>query len=251
MNVTIKLALGVLFGSAFLGGLPSTASAQDDILTQIVPSLEFQEADVREALRSLFRSKNVSYSIAPDVQGTVNVSLKNVTFEVALQNITRQVDATYRIEGGVFNIIRREVTTSDVPTGLDPATVAPTSTKVVRRIKIRAADPQFIAMMIGQANGSQQYILPPEISTLSGGGMGGMGGGMGGMGGGGFGGGMGGMGGGGFGGGGFGGGGFGGGGFGGGMGGGGFGGGMGGGGFGGRGGGGFGGGGFGGGRGGF
>lgn len=235
MNRTIKLALGVMIGSAILGGLPSTAAAQDDILTTIVPSLEFQEADVREALRSLFKAKNVSYSIAPDVQGAVNVSLKNVTFEVALQNITRQVDATYRIEGGVFNIVRR--VQEEGPSGLPEGTTLPqTNTKVVRRIKIRAADPQFIAMLIGQANGSQNFTLAPEMSTLIGGMQGGQGGGMGGgMGGGGFGGG--GMGGGGFGGGGFGGQG---------------GGGMGGGGFGGRGGGGFGGGGgMGGGRGGF
>ena len=58
MNRSIKLALGVLLGSAILGGLPSTAVAQDDILSQNIPSLEFQEADVREALRSLFKSSH-------------------------------------------------------------------------------------------------------------------------------------------------------------------------------------------------
>jgi hypothetical protein len=202
MNKTIKLALGLLLGGVMLGGMPISAHAQDDILTQIIPSLEFQEADVREALRSLFRSKNVSYAIAPDVQGVVNVSLKNVTFETALQNITRQVDATYRIEGGVFNIIRRPVVDNvNLPPDLSNVT-ANTDNKVVRRIKIRSADPQFIALMIGANQGSQSYQTWPELSTISNtggmgggmmGGMGGMGGGMmGGMGG--MGGGMGGMG---------------------------------------------------------
>jgi hypothetical protein len=37
----------------------------------------------------------------------VTASLKDVTFDTALQNLLRQVDATYRIEGGVYNIILR------------------------------------------------------------------------------------------------------------------------------------------------
>jgi hypothetical protein len=133
------------------------------------------------------------------------VSLKNVPFETALQNITRQVDATYRIEGGVYQIVRREepATVTSDNTGALPQL---TSNKVRRRIKIRYADPQFIAILMGQANGSQNFSLYPEISTVQntpqssmggmGGGMGGMGGGMGGMGGGmgGMGGGMGGFG---------------------------------------------------------
>ena len=66
----------------------------------------FENADVRQALRELFKSVNVSYSISPDVQGTVTIDIQNVTLETALQNILRQVDATYRIEGGVYEIIR-------------------------------------------------------------------------------------------------------------------------------------------------
>ena len=102
-----------LISAALMAGLfaftPMKASAQGgDVSGQIIPSLELNEADVREALKILFRSVNVSYSIAPDVQGTITLSLKNVPFETALRNITNQVDATYRVEGGVYQIIRRE-----------------------------------------------------------------------------------------------------------------------------------------------
>lgn len=71
-------------------------------------NMSVMQGDVRDVLRNLFREGNISYTIAPEVQGTVTLSVKSVSFEVALQNILRQVDATYRIESGVYQVIRRE-----------------------------------------------------------------------------------------------------------------------------------------------
>jgi hypothetical protein len=180
-------------------------SFAQDPSNQIIPSLELDSADVREALRALFKNVGVSYSIAPEVQGTVTVSLRNVTFEAALQNILKQVNATYRVEGGIYQIVLKEEVGGG--TGVTPDTGPPPKTTVVRRLKIRSADPQMIITLL---SGSQSTSVAPEQSTIfntNSGGGGGLGGG------GGFGGGGGGFGGGGFGGGGFGGGGFGGGGF--------------------------------------
>ena len=195
MTKTLRFAFGAALGVLLLAGIPTAAFAQDDPGQKNIASLEFEQTDVREALRALFKNVGVSYTIAPEVQGTITVSLKNVPFETALQNITRQVDATYRIEGGVYQIVKREEvqTTTTNPGDLPPAS----TNKVRRRIKIRYADPQFIATLLGPANGSQNFGLAPEISTVSntpasqGGGGGGLGGGLGGggLGGGGFGGG--------------------------------------------------------------
>lgn len=195
MKTVIKLALGAALAVFMVGGLSRTASAQEDISQKQIPSLELEQADVREALRALFKNVNVSYSIAPEVQGPVTVALKNVTFELALQNILRQVDATYRVEGGVYEIIKKAEQAG--PNINNPTTAPTTSTLITRRIKIMHADPAFIAMMIGKKGGSQVYTSAPESSTISktgsGGGSGGMGGGSmgGGMGGGSMGGGMG------------------------------------------------------------
>ncbi len=178
MNKTQKLAMSAFLGLSLFGAVPVKAFAQDDPNTKIIPSLEYEQADVREALKALFRTVGVSYAIAPEVQGTVTLSLKNVSFETALQNITRQVDATYRIEGGVYQIVRRE---AETPTTVDGGAAIPTTAKlVVRRIKIRSADPQFIALMIGRNAGSQSYTLPPELSSIAKNPGGGQGGGQGG-----------------------------------------------------------------------
>ncbi len=193
MKRKLTLAIGAMLAIGILAGAPIKAIAQQDPSGQIIPSLELDSADVREALRALFRNVGVSYSIAPEVQGTVTVSLRNVTFEAALQNILKQVNATYRVEGGIYQIVLKEE-----PTGggvVDPGQGAAINTKVVRRLKIRSADPQLIITLL---SGSQSTGVAPEESTIfntgsgSGGGQGGGQGGFGGcLGGGGFGGGQG------------------------------------------------------------
>lgn len=236
MSKLIRFLASAGLAVGILALAPVNVMAQGDPGQTIIESFELEQADAREAIKMLFRHVNVSYSVAPEVQGTVTLSLKRMPFETVLRNILNQIDATYRIEGGVYQIIKRE---PPVTSGGGPETLpdTPAASLPVRRLKIRSADLLFIMLML---QGSQSTSTWPEMSTVfnTGGGGFGVGGG--------FGGGSGGFGSGGFGGGGFGGGGFGGGGFGGGSGG--FGG-FGGGGFGGSGG--FGGGGFGGGSGGF
>jgi hypothetical protein len=189
-NKIRKLVIAVLAVGA-VGFTPANVNAQTDPSAQIIPSIELQGADIRDALAILFRNVGVSYTIAPDVQGTVTVNLKNVPFETALRNILNQADATYRVEAGIYQIIRREQPVGPIgDTGVAP--IGPGTTTVVRRLRIRHADPLLIMQLLA---GSAQPGTPPEQSTASG--LGGMGGGMGGMGGGGMGGGMGGFGGGG------------------------------------------------------
>jgi len=201
-----------LVGAVAVAGVfaaPVSAHAQD-LRDKTVPSLELQDAEVRDALRLLFESVGVTnYTIAGDVQGRITVKLTNVPFETALRNVLDQVGATWSIEAGIYQIKKREE--PPAPSTGPTTTETPQSTTVTRKIQIQHADPYLIALLL---SGNQDFAGYPEYSTEAGGfgngfGGGGFGGGFGGNG---FGGGMGGYGG-GFGGGGFGGGGFGGGGF--------------------------------------
>jgi hypothetical protein len=222
----MKRHILAMIGAIAMVGLiavPATVEAQD-LRDKTVPSLELQDADVRDALRLLFESVGVTnYTIASDVQGRITVKLTNVPFETALRNILDQVGATWSIEAGIYQIKKREE--PPAPSTGPSTTETPQATQVIRKIQIQHADPYLIALLL---SGNQDFAAQPEYSTQAGGfgnfggGFGGQGGGFGGQsgfgggfGGGGFGGGFGGggFGGGGFGGGGFGGGGFGGGGF--------------------------------------
>ena len=176
------------------------AFAQGDILDHKISSAEYQNADLREVLKTLFKEVNASYSIPPDIQGSITLSMKDAKFELVLQNVLAQVNATYRYEGGVFVILKREDPTLANPSQ-DPNAPPTKAGKIVRKIYIRSADPQLIAMLIGGTTGAgtQNWMASSEITSLSRmGSSGGFGGGGGNMGGGGFGNGGGGMGGGGF-----------------------------------------------------
>src|SRR5580658_6136357 len=141
---SIRLAVSAAFGAVLFAGAPFNAFAQEDISSKVIPSLEYQQADVREALQALFKDVGVSYSIAPEVQGQVTVSLRNVAFSTALQNILRQVDATYRIDAGVYQIVKREETGGTADQG-ETGPIKPG--EVTRRIKIMSADPELIAIL--------------------------------------------------------------------------------------------------------
>jgi type II secretory pathway component GspD/PulD (secretin) len=197
MNKTSKTLLAASLALGIVVNMPVKASAQagqdqTNPSQQVVSDLELEQSDIRDALKLLFKNIGVNYSVAPDVQGSITVSLKNVPFETALRNILGQVDATYRVEAGVYNIVKKEETT--VPTitsGQDEGQQPVGAKRRLYRIKIQHADPQLIFMLLA---GKVGVNTPPEISALSGGsgsgGAGGTGGGggRGGMGGGGFGG---------------------------------------------------------------
>ncbi len=239
-----KKTIGLLIAGALMVGTLALASAQGggQDLSQRRVTVKYDQADIRFVLKQLFDSVGANYSLDPNVQGNVTVSLTDVPFTVALDAVLRQLDLTYRIENGVYYVtIRRpeEIPQTTAPTA--PEEEGP-RLNLPEKIQLSYANPYLIASLLGASVVGYSQFEQSSGGAGGFGGFGGLGGGFGGFGGGGLGG-FGGLGGGfgGFGGGGF--GGFGGGGFGG-FGGGGFGG-FGGGGF--RGGGGFGGGGFGGG----
>lgn len=184
--------LALLALMTLLVAAPLPASAQNDPRDRIVQSLELDQADIRDALKLLFRMVGANYSVASDVQGTVTISLQNVPFETALRAVLNQVDATWRVEGGIYNIIKKPEVATTVP-GLDPtlgAGTAPQQNSVPRRIKIRSADPYLILLLISQSTPSADVFLQPELSTYPSGGQNGGGNNGGGFGGGGFGGGQ-------------------------------------------------------------
>lgn len=90
----------------FAGGRGTAVAAAPDTSNTIISSLMLDDADVRDALKQLFKLAEVTnYSIATSIQGVVTLSVKNQPFETCLRNILAQVHATYRVEGSVYIII--------------------------------------------------------------------------------------------------------------------------------------------------
>jgi len=176
---TWKSLMVAAMGIALVAAAPMSF-AQNDPRDRIIGSLDLADADVRDALRILFKNvgSDISYTVAGDVQGTVTVNLKDKTFETVLNAILSQVGATYRIDGGIYNIIRKPEDTPP-PQGNTGGGEIPTTGSDTRlyKLKIKHADPQFVYRLL---TGSLGWNDTPELTNQisGGGGGGGFGGGM-------------------------------------------------------------------------
>ncbi len=180
MKNMLKFAMAALVVSGMMVA-PTVSVAQVDPRDKIIPSLELQDADVRDAIRMLFKTAGVPYTLSDQVQGTVTVTLTNVPFETALRSILGQVEATYEVTGGIYNIIPKPVfDPGQGGGGTDLGNLPTTTTRdnPPQRIPIRSADPVMIFRLI---NNEWDPFGQPEYSAQPiGGGGGGFGGGQGG-----------------------------------------------------------------------
>jgi type II secretory pathway component GspD/PulD (secretin) len=118
-----------------------------------VPFLEVNQADAREVIKRLFWDYHFAGTIAPEVQGTITLSLRNVDFDTALQNILRQVEATYRIDHGFFEIVRTPDPSSSI--SIEPPPVNATMMEVSASYSQMAA-----AVMLGKGKEFARYLAP-------------------------------------------------------------------------------------------
>ncbi|MCX7992125.1 MAG: hypothetical protein N2651_00510, partial [Fimbriimonadales bacterium] len=150
--------------------------------TQRRVTVKYEQADVRFVLKQLFDSVGVSYTLDPNVQGTVTVSLTDVPFTVALDNVLRPLNLTYRVENGVYYVTVRQPEEAPLPPTTEGA--APEEgprLNLPEKIQLSYASPTLIAALLG---GTLIQYYQYEIGTSGGfGGFGGLGGGFGGFGG--------------------------------------------------------------------
>jgi type II secretory pathway component GspD/PulD (secretin) len=177
MNKVIMLASVAILGSCTLVlGTPVSVHAQEDKKV----SLDLREAPIREALKQLFDSVGVNYTLSSEVQGFVTLKVDDISFDQALRLILRNatIPLTYTKEGKIFIIKPRVIVQ---PQQLDPtANVEPAAPQAANYevIQLRYLDPLQLVGLFGVIQ------VPQAAQMRGGGGMGGMGGGMGGMGGG-------------------------------------------------------------------
>ncbi len=152
-----KKILSLMLIVVNLFAFASLSSAQFNGSTKKI-TVEYTNTDVREAIMAILHSANISYSIYPEVQGQITLSVKEVPLENVLENILRQVDCTYEYTAGLIVIKKRKE--EIIPEVADIKTSQPNKpTKVIRRIIMRSADPLLISMLL---SGSQNYFGSPE-----------------------------------------------------------------------------------------
>jgi len=113
-------------------------------------NLELDQAELRMALTLLFTQAGVNYQIAPDVQGTVTIHLKNTPFLTALRTICKAHNLVFTDEGGVYTVKVKEAET-DVPLVNTTTTDNQTQEqeKQWQKIYLNTADPAAVVALFG------------------------------------------------------------------------------------------------------
>jgi hypothetical protein len=133
--IRLSAAVAVVLMSACLSTVTQRAVfAQDPAAATNADkkiSLNFQNAPVQTVLKTLFNSIGANNSIDADVQGPVNVTMNNVTFDVALRSLLRAANPplTYDLTDNVYHVrVKRAAAPATTPFNNGGALVTPAST---------------------------------------------------------------------------------------------------------------------------
>jgi hypothetical protein len=180
-SIAMMLALGAF---ALLPASPVHAQGVATLPTKEV-NITLNQAPVRTALDTLFKSAGLNYTIDPSVTGLVTVSLRAVPFDVALRSILRSSDPplTFTVDDGVYDITPRNDQNIVVNGGLGetgtgataPTTTADTgetpdtATQVVP-LKLNYANALLLlTYALGSTNPSGSGVIPPLNAPIGGG----------------------------------------------------------------------------------
>ncbi len=142
--------LVTIMALAVAAAVPVHAQDEGDVSNKKV-TLNFENADIRYALKMLFNMVGVNYLLDENVQGTVTASLNNVTFRVALENILKgtQLPLTYRVQDGVYTVsLKQEEITQETTTTTTEETQPEKKTRTVK-IVVNYADAVDLSYNLG------------------------------------------------------------------------------------------------------
>src|SRR5689334_20394375 len=134
-------------------GAVSFARAQDAPAIDKKVSLNLENADLRYALKLLFTSAGVNYTLDQAVQGTVTVSLTDVPFKTALESVLRSTQSvspfTYRVEGGVYTISPKVEQVDTATLGNEKENETPTPKSRAVKVQVNFVDALLLSLSLG------------------------------------------------------------------------------------------------------
>ncbi len=115
-------------------------------------TLSVENAELRYALKLLFTSAGLNYTLDQAVRGTATVSLSDVPFRTALESLLRSnqssIPLTYRVEDNVYNIFPKIDEPDKPKTIIDGPTIDEPKSRFVK-VTLNFADAEDIANALG------------------------------------------------------------------------------------------------------
>lgn len=123
------------------------SEATDTMLT-----IDFKEVDLKDALKIVAQASGLNIVTDNDVKATVSISLKDVNWQTALDNILKTNGLTYRFNGSIIRIMTLETVKKEEET-------LPVDTKIIRPNFAKAQDlQQSLGKMISTRGNMQTNI---------------------------------------------------------------------------------------------
>lgn len=151
----VALAPAAVYAQAGMAAAP----AKDAV------NLDMRDIDIRAAIEALFRGTGKNFAIDPNVSGTVSsVQFKDVSFEVALRNLTKTAGLVYRVDNAsnIYIISKKPETQPRPETGITAMTPvstyidAPTEKEVkIEKVPLNYTSASEILAMLG--SGGREY----------------------------------------------------------------------------------------------
>ncbi|HTQ09690.1 MAG TPA: hypothetical protein VMI31_06425 [Fimbriimonadaceae bacterium] len=100
---------------------------------------DYHDVTILQAIKDVFGRVGISYSVQEGIGGRVTAHLPKMTFDRALQALLRSCYLTYRCEGGVYQIVKREAQDPPEPP-LDPPGLPKDKGLAVKAVNENAID---------------------------------------------------------------------------------------------------------------
>lgn len=130
-------------------------------------SIDLKDIEVKSAIEALFRNTGKNFAVDPSVGGSISsVSFKDVPFDTALKNLTRTAGLTYRMDGDVYLISKRNDPKTVVetpnpyppaPETYNPETDTTKSELVIDKIPLNYTSATEILSMLSGESGTGGY----------------------------------------------------------------------------------------------
>ncbi len=130
-----------------------TAPAATDTQASNLISLNLKEVNIEDALKIIAEASGMNVILDKDVKAKINITLKDVTWQTALDNILKTNELTYRTQGNIIRIVT-------LATLKKEEEIIPLTTKIISLSFAKAEDIQKSLTKIVSTRGSIEVNVP-------------------------------------------------------------------------------------------
>src|SRR3989338_17126 len=137
---------------------PLNIPAQEQLASLV--TLDLKEVDLKDALKIISQASNLNVVLDKDVKAKVNIALKDVPWDVALDNILKTNELTYRIQENIIRVMTLATVKKEEDT-------IPLTTEIITPNFAKAEELQASLSKMLSSRGSMQVNIPTNSLIIN------------------------------------------------------------------------------------